>query len=212
MAWVRTLWLHSSFSFYSCTQWSASCNNVTAIIGLLRKGKGKGYAIYIAHQWITPFLKRSAWITQLLHCKYTMPALPRSSPGGATNEWTVIAPADEAYYSFIDPVMIKDRCADQWKFAGRRLTFYHWATQPTKYEIAKIHEQIKRKWEYCLCSRTFLVLETIFCGLGLISLYVAWYIRHCGLCLICFGLGLTEDFWPRPRPRPHRSLASLVSW
>ena len=29
--------------------------------------------------------------------------------------------------------------------------------------------------------------------------------RHCGhgLGLICFGLGLTENFWPRPRPRPH---------
>ena len=31
-----------------------------------------------------------------LHCKYTMPPLPRSSPGGATTEWTVIGPADEA--------------------------------------------------------------------------------------------------------------------
>jgi len=29
-----------------------------------------------------------------LHCKYTMPPLPRSSPGGATTEWTVITPAD----------------------------------------------------------------------------------------------------------------------
>jgi len=45
-------------------------------------------------------------------------------------------------------------------------------------------------------------------------LYVAWFIRHCGLGLICFGLGLTENFWPRPHtfwPRPHPSLASLTS-
>jgi len=33
-----------------------------------------------------------------------MPPLPRSSPEGATTEWTVIAPADEA---FIDPVRMK---------------------------------------------------------------------------------------------------------
>jgi len=47
-------------------------------------------------------------------------------------------------------------------------------------------------------------------------LYVAWFIRHCGLGLICFGFGLTENFWPRPhtfwpRPWPHPSLASLTS-
>jgi len=33
--------------------------------------------------------------------------LPHSSPDGATTEWTVTAPADEAYYSLIDPVRIK---------------------------------------------------------------------------------------------------------
>jgi len=90
-----------------------------------------------------------------LYCKYTMPPLPRSSPRGATTEWTVIAPADEDYYSFIDPVRMKAELVlladlqrteftningipiscrsgvDQWKFAGQRLTFYHWATQPT---------------------------------------------------------------------------------
>ena len=49
-------------------------------------------------------------------------------------------------------------------------------------------------------------------------LYVAWLNRHCGLglSLICFGLGLTENFWLRPhtfwpRPWPHPSLASLTS-
>jgi len=33
--------------------------------------------------------------------------LPRSSPEGATTEWTVIAPADEAYCSLIDPTSVK---------------------------------------------------------------------------------------------------------
>ena len=32
---------------------------------------------------------------------------PCSSPEGATTEWTVIAPADEAYYSLIDPMRMK---------------------------------------------------------------------------------------------------------
>ena len=67
--------------------------------------------------------------------------LPRSSPEGATTEWTVIVPPDEAYYSLIDPVRMKGwvglvypykwlpiSCrsdADQWKFAGQRPTFCH---------------------------------------------------------------------------------------
>ena len=83
-------------------------------------------------------------------CKHTTPAFTAySAPEGATTEWTVIAPADEAYYSLIDPVRMKGWVglvgwptadglpissrsgADQWKFAGQRPTFYHWATQPT---------------------------------------------------------------------------------
>jgi len=87
------------------------------------------------------------------------PHLPllRSSPEGATTEWTVIAPADEAYYSSIDPLRMNGlvgldlqrtvyphkwlsiscrSSAGQWKFAGQGLTFYHWATQPTpKYTV-----------------------------------------------------------------------------
>jgi len=52
------------------------------------------------------------WSTQhgshsFLYCKYTMPPLPHSSLGGAMTEWTVIAPADEVYYSFIEPVRMK---------------------------------------------------------------------------------------------------------
>ena len=42
-----------------------------------------------------------------LTCQHTTPAFTRSSPGGATTEWTVTAPADEAYYSLIDPVRMK---------------------------------------------------------------------------------------------------------
>ena len=33
--------------------------------------------------------------------------LPLSSPEGATTEWTVVAPADDAYYSLIDPLRMK---------------------------------------------------------------------------------------------------------
>jgi len=43
----------------------------------------------------------------VLPANNTTPAFTRSSPGGATTEWTVIAPADEAYYLFIDPVRMK---------------------------------------------------------------------------------------------------------
>jgi len=45
----------------------------------------------------------------VLPANHTTPAFTRSSPGGATTERTVIAPADEAYYSLIDPVRIKGR-------------------------------------------------------------------------------------------------------
>ena len=34
----------------------------------------------------------------VLPANHTTPAFTRSSSGGATTEWTVIAPADEAYY------------------------------------------------------------------------------------------------------------------
>jgi len=37
----------------------------------------------------------------VLPANHTTPAFTRSSPGGATTEWTVIAPADEAYYSAV---------------------------------------------------------------------------------------------------------------
>ena len=43
----------------------------------------------------------------VLPANNTTPAYNRSSPGGATTEWTVIAPAHEAYYSFIDPMRMK---------------------------------------------------------------------------------------------------------
>jgi len=43
----------------------------------------------------------------VLPANNTTAAFTRSSSGGATTEWAVIAPADEAYYSFIDPVRMK---------------------------------------------------------------------------------------------------------
>jgi len=83
--------------------------------------------------------------------------LPYSSPESATTEWTVIAPADDTYILLINRPREDERLswpclltysgrtvypykwlpiscrygADQWKFAGQRPTFYHWATQPT---------------------------------------------------------------------------------
>ena len=42
-----------------------------------------------------------------LTCQYTTPAFTHSSPGGTTTEWTVTAPADEAYYSLINPMRMK---------------------------------------------------------------------------------------------------------
>jgi len=43
----------------------------------------------------------------LLPANNTTPAFTHSLLGDATTEWTVIVPADEAYYSFIDPVRMK---------------------------------------------------------------------------------------------------------
>jgi len=50
-------------------------------------------------------LRRSGVEHTVLPASYTphLP-LPCSSPEGAMTESTVIAPADEAYYSFIDPM------------------------------------------------------------------------------------------------------------
>jgi len=92
-----------------------------------------------------------------LTCQHTTYAFTRSSPGGTTTEWTVTAPADEAYYSLIDPLRMKGRVGlvgwptvDVWptkwssvQLAFRRRTgkvrrsksqrpaFYHCATPPT---------------------------------------------------------------------------------
>jgi len=41
---------------------------------------------------------RSSVDQTVLPANHTTPAFTRSSPGGATTEWTVIAPADEAAY------------------------------------------------------------------------------------------------------------------
>jgi len=53
-----------------------------------------------------------------------MPTLPRSSPEGATTEWTVTAPADEAYYSFIDPGGWKAELAEYFCQSGVKKISY----------------------------------------------------------------------------------------
>ena len=63
--------------------------------------------LYSASSEILHFWSAQRGSHSFLHCKFYMPPLPRSSPGGATTEWTVIAPADEANYSFIDCVRMK---------------------------------------------------------------------------------------------------------
>ena len=63
--------------------------------------------LYIASSELLHFWSAQHGSHSFLHCKYTMPPLPCSSPGGSTTEWTVIGPADETYYSFIDPVRMK---------------------------------------------------------------------------------------------------------
>ena len=73
--------------------------------------KGKGLNLYSASSW-THLWSAQVWITQLLHCKAHGTCLYRvirqsAHKEGATTEWTVIAPADEAYNSFIDPVRMK---------------------------------------------------------------------------------------------------------
>jgi len=51
-------------------------------------------------------LRRSGVDHTILPANTTL-TLPRSSPEGATTELTVIAPANEAYYSLIDPIRMK---------------------------------------------------------------------------------------------------------
>ena len=59
--------------------------------------------LYSASSWEP----RSGVDHTVLPANNTTPAFSRSSPGGATTEWTVTAPADEAYYSLIDLVRMK---------------------------------------------------------------------------------------------------------
>ena len=57
----------------------------------------------------------------VLPANHTTPAFTAySSPEGATTEWTVIAPAVEAYYSLIDPVRMKGWVVlVGWGYSGR---------------------------------------------------------------------------------------------
>jgi len=54
-------------------------------------------------------LRRSGVDHTVLPANTPQLPLPHSLPEGATTERTVIAPADEAYYSLIDPVRMKGR-------------------------------------------------------------------------------------------------------
>ena len=58
-------------------------------------------------RWCKRGIRRSGVDRTVLPANDNTPAFTRSSTGGATTEWTVIAPADEAYYSLIDPVRMK---------------------------------------------------------------------------------------------------------
>jgi len=69
--------------------------NINRSSSLLKKGK-KICHLYSASSEMPHFWSAQRGSHSFLHCKYTMPPLPYSSPEGATTEWTVIAPADEA--------------------------------------------------------------------------------------------------------------------
>jgi len=74
-------------------------------------GKGRNHKkvvdLYIAPRRENLTSKALRCGSHSLTCQHTTPAFTRSSPGGATTERTVTAPADEAYYSLIDPVRMK---------------------------------------------------------------------------------------------------------
>jgi len=69
--------------------------------------KGKRWSICIAPRRENLTSKALRCGSHSLTCQHTTPAFTRSLPGGATTEWTVTAPADEAYYSLIDPMRMK---------------------------------------------------------------------------------------------------------
>jgi len=70
------------------------------------KGKGNRTFVYLLVVRTSPLRRTGVDHTVLPESTPHLPLL-RSSPEGATTEWTVIASADEAYYSLIDPVMMK---------------------------------------------------------------------------------------------------------
>jgi len=69
--------------------------------------KVKVVDLYSASSWEPRLLRRSGVDHTVLPANNTTPAFNRSSPGGATTEWTVTAPADVAYYSLINHVRMK---------------------------------------------------------------------------------------------------------
>jgi len=74
-------------------------HSTTSVILRIITNKDKRYC---TNSW-----SAQVWITQLLTAKHTIPAFTVQFVRGTTTEWTVIAPADEAYYSFIDPMRMK---------------------------------------------------------------------------------------------------------
>ena len=99
------------------------------------KGKGKGKVkvvdLYSASSWETSPLRRPGVDHTVLPANNTTPAFTRSSPGGATTEWTVTAPADEAYYSLIDAVRMKGWvCLVGWPIADV------WSTKWSSVQLA----------------------------------------------------------------------------
>ena len=82
----------------------------------------------------------------VLPANHTTPAFTSSSPGGAATEWTVIAPADEAYYSFIDPVRMKGwvGLVKNWPLSGAGLS--HSATQYTSLLYSNTLQKVIIMW------------------------------------------------------------------
>ena len=87
-----------------------------------------------------------------LTCQHTTPAFTRSSPGDATTEWTVTAPA---YYSLIDPVRMKG-----WVGLVGWPTADVWPTKWSSVQLAvrrrtkKVHRSKTRVLPLCYAAST----------------------------------------------------------
>ena len=108
--------------------------------------------LYSASSEMLHFWSTQAWITQILHCKAHHTCLysivrqraPRlneqlmkltthfhlTTPWGWKAELALLADLQLTVYPYKWLLISCRSGADQWKFAGQRPTFYHWATQP----------------------------------------------------------------------------------